>query len=270
MIVCVLGRGKVGTALARAAREAGLVVHHLKGHPPWRRVPAADLYLLAVPDAALREVGLALAPRARASASVLHCAGARSHEELAGLREHGISVGVMHPLVSFAARRRPPRFAHTTFVLQGDLAARRRARHLVRALGAHPLETRALGPAYHAAAALVANASAALTHAGAEILERLGFPPKQARRALAGLLASVADNVANVGLPGALTGPVARGDARTVAAHLDALERLSAPAARAYASVQPLVLACAEDAGLSAKDARRIRALLAARAQRKT
>lgn len=263
MKVCVLGRGKVGTTLVHHLRRAGCQVAHLKGHPPWRTLIKADVYILAVPDSALGRISQALGHHLPLRASVLHCAGARSHEELASLRAHGASVGVLHPLVSFADRKRPPRLAGATFVIQGDPQARRRGAQLARMLDANPLHGDATGPAYHAAAALVANAGVALACSGLDILLALGFPRKEATRALAGLLRSVAENAERVGLPQALTGPVVRGDAQTVGAHLSALRALDAGLARNYAGLQELVITCAERAGLAATDARRIRRVVA-------
>ena len=261
MNVCVLGRGKVGTALARALAHAGEDVSHLRGRPPWPALPNAQVYLLAVPEASLTMVAAALAPRIPRGVSVLHCAGSRSHEELSALRTRGASVGVLHPLVSFADRRQPPPLAGATFVFQGDPPARRHAKRLARALTAQLLEEGAVGPAYHAAAALVANAGVALAWSGARILGALGFSERHANAALAGLMASVAHNVRRVGLPRALTGPVARGDTRTVRAHLDALRTLDPSFAASYASVLPLVVACAQEAGLPDRAARDLRKL---------
>jgi predicted short-subunit dehydrogenase-like oxidoreductase (DUF2520 family) len=141
---------------------------------------------------------------------------------------------------------------------------------LFRAVGAHPVAHPALGPAYHAAAALVANGGAALTYAGIQILEELGFEEREARRGLAHLLRSVAENVELLGLPGALTGPVVRGDAVTVGAHLSALAGLNREFAASYAAVQPLVIACAKQAGLDAKAVRALmRTLRAQRSRRR-
>jgi predicted short-subunit dehydrogenase-like oxidoreductase (DUF2520 family) len=266
--VCVLGRGKVVTALARELGRAGLAVAHVRGRGPWRPLPLAQVYLLAVPEAALASLVPLLGPQLPKAASVLHCAGSRSHEELAALREHGAAVGVLHPFVSFASGKRPPPLAGATFVFQGDERAHGSARKLARTLNAELLRTDAVGPAYHAAAALVANAGVALAWSGLRVLLSLGFPERDANRALAGLLASVAHNIRHVGLPGALTGPVVRGDVRTVHAHLDALCALDASSAKVYADMQELVVACALEAGLRTQVAEEIRGVVR-RAQRR-
>jgi predicted short-subunit dehydrogenase-like oxidoreductase (DUF2520 family) len=73
---------------------------------------------------------------------------------------------------------------------------------------------------YHAAGGLVANGAAALAAAGARLLERAGAPAADAPKVLAPLLRSVADNVEQLGFPRSLTGPIRRGDAGAVRAHL--------------------------------------------------
>ena len=50
------------------------------------------------------------------------------------------------------------------------------------------------------------------------------MPPDQALPALIPLLTSVVQNLAQLGLPGALTGPVERGDVSSVERHLKTLE----------------------------------------------
>lgn len=257
--LCVIGRGKVGLSLCRGLRESSAYqTHSQRGRPPYRNLPEADVYILAVPDQALRSACEALAPRLPTRAVVLHCAGARGPDELSAARHVGASVGVFHPLVSFADKRSTPLFSCMSFVGTGDDKAMREARHVARALKAHFVRADSLGPPYHAAAALVANGSVGLAFVGLKILHSIGIPEKNAGLALAGLLRSVADNLESVGLPGALTGPVRRGDADTVFAHLQALQTLSPALAEAYGAVQPMVLSCAEAAGLSRAEARKV------------
>jgi predicted short-subunit dehydrogenase-like oxidoreductase (DUF2520 family) len=63
-------------------------------------------------------------------------------------------------------------------------------------------------------------------------------------------LRTVGENVARVGTPAALTGPIVRGDAATVRAHRDALDAVDPDARAAYDALAPHVLACALAAGL--------------------
>src|SRR5205085_1172598 len=78
------------------------------------RCAGVGLVVLAVPDARIAEVGERLAPRLDRGTVLVHCAGARSAEELSAQRSRGICVGAMHPLVSFADRKRRPELTGTT------------------------------------------------------------------------------------------------------------------------------------------------------------
>ena len=258
MNVCIVGRGKVGRTLQRALRRVDVACTLLPGTRLERALPTARVYLLAVPAAATTPVAARLATSLPSTTRVLHLAGARGLQELGVLAAGGHAVGVMHPLVSFADARAEHAIAGSTFTCYGDRAAVASARQLTRRLGARHVVIPAPDAAYHAAAALVANGAAALAHFGAQILTPLGFTQREAEHALSGLLTSVARNVAQVGVPTALTGPVVRGDVHAVVRHLDALAQRDRKLAAAYAALQPIVVESARAAGLDARRAGRI------------
>ncbi len=262
MNVAVLGRGRVGRGLASALAPKGgpVAVRCVSGHaPPARTVRWADAVVLAVPDGAIAAVAAAVADVLRPGTAVLHCAGARGPDELSVLRDRRMHVGVMHPLVSFADAHHAPALAGTTFVVSGDRSAVKAARAIGRAVGARVVVADVHGPAYHAAAALVANGAAALADAATRVLIRVGLRPREAERAVGALLRTVADNVEHLGMPRALTGPVARGDAATVSAHRHALAAVDRRAKDAYDAVGSAIIESAIGAGLPAAHARRVR-----------
>jgi len=266
--VCVVGRGKVGRALYRALHEAGepctLVAGRglLAGTESVRKLGRHRTFVFAVPDGSIRELAEKLAPLLDARVRALHCAGARGVGELGALRERGVAVALFHPLVSFASSRQRSALRGATFTSLGDRRATSEAKRLSRRIGARCVVLPELSDSeaarYHAAAALVANGAAALADVAARILRELGYGQRDAERALSSLLASVAGNVARVGVPAALTGPVVRGDASTVARHLDALAESDQAASRAYAALQPTVVASALARGLGSREARAI------------
>jgi predicted short-subunit dehydrogenase-like oxidoreductase (DUF2520 family) len=240
--VAIYGAGKVGRGLYARLREAGVKARldpSRRGLParPWR-----GTWLLVV---ATREgeVGPSAERIARAGwldagAAVVHAAGALTAEALAPLRAHSAGVGQMHPMMSFADPGRPPGLGGGHVRVAGDAEAVRRAARLARALGMRPRRLPGLDEvAYHAAAGLVANGAAALAAAGAELLARAGVDPAVAPHLLGPLLRSVADNVSALGLPGALTGPVRRGDAGAVGRHLETLARLAPHLAPLYVAM---------------------------------
>jgi predicted short-subunit dehydrogenase-like oxidoreductase (DUF2520 family) len=195
---------------------------------------------------------------------VLHCAGARGADVLDGCRRAGADVGVLHPLVSFPTPDAVPDLAETTFVIGGGRRAVAAARRVTTLVGARPLTADVHGPAYHAAAALLANGSAALATIAVELLERLGIDGGDAELAIGALLRTVADNVETIGVPDALTGPVARGDATTIRGHRAAL-RKHRRALSAYEAVGPIILSVAREAGLSGTRATAVKKALTSR-----
>ena len=58
-----------------------------------------------------------------------------------------------------------------------------------------------------------------------DLWQTFGIPRDEATRALLPLLQGTLNNIAAVGIPQALTGPVARGDIGTVEKHIEALRR---------------------------------------------
>jgi predicted short-subunit dehydrogenase-like oxidoreductase (DUF2520 family) len=110
------------------------------------------------------------------------------------------------------------------FGLEGDEPARAMAQRIVRALGARAVILEAENLAlYHVGAVMAANYVVALVDAARSLLIKAGVPPDQALPVLIPLLQSVVQNLAQVGLPGALTGPVERGDVTSVERHLGTL-----------------------------------------------
>jgi len=261
--IAIIGRGRVGRGLARALRRAGHKPRLLDS----RRTPRAreaEVIIVAVSDDAIDEVAEKLAPSLRPGAVVVHCAGSLGPQVLAPCAEAGASVGVMHPLVSFPTADAVPNLEGTTFVIDGHRRAITAAKKVAGAVGAHTLTAGIHGPAYHAAAALLANGSAALAAVSVDLLERLGVDVDDAEIAVAALLRSVADNVETIGVPEALTGPVARGDAATVRGHRAALRRFPRALAT-YEAIGPMILRVAREAGLTSARATAVKKALTAR-----
>lgn len=263
MKTVLVGRGRVGRSLLKLARFAPGEWRLTPGHKPSQKlIAAADTVLLAVPDPVIAEVAAKVAPWLRKRTCVLHCAGSRTPNELDACAEAGARIGAMHPLASFADPRHPPDLSEAYFVTSGEHAAVTAARRIARAVGAKVLALPLHGPAYHALAAMIAGGTVGFIYATIPALEDMGLKRREAERAAGSLVKTVAENIMQIGLPKALTGPVIRGDADTVAAHRQSLGRLSKDVAAAYDAVAPLVLQCAIAAGLSKADIRRMRKAL--------
>jgi predicted short-subunit dehydrogenase-like oxidoreductase (DUF2520 family) len=248
-VVFIMGAGVVGTAIAARLVRAGVPVAGLHGRQAELSDAAsaisgvlstsgeipeilsqADVVIISVRDERIREVvdRLVREKRLNKNQVLLHTSGANaSGEILAGARAHVKALGTLHPLVSFADARLAVEGLRTVaFGIEGDPVARRIAEKLVSLLGAHSvvLDSRDLA-VYHAGAVFVSNYVVALADIGRGLLIEAGVPADQALPTLIPLMTSVVQNLAQVGLPGALTGPVERGDVSAVERHLETLKR---------------------------------------------
>jgi predicted short-subunit dehydrogenase-like oxidoreductase (DUF2520 family) len=246
-VVFIMGAGVVGTALAARLVRAGVPVAGLHGRqvelsdaasavsgvlastgeiPPI--MSESDVVIISVRDERIPEVAQRLVSekRLRPEQVVLHTSGANASAQiLAVARPHVRGVGTLHPLVSFADPHvAVEQLKHIAFGIEGDAPAKAVAVRLVRALGAKAvfLEAEAM-PLYHVGAVIAANYVVALADMAQSLLVKAGVPQDQALPALIPLLNSVVQNLATLGLPGALTGPVERGDVTSVEQHLATL-----------------------------------------------
>lgn len=248
-VVFIMGAGVVGTALAARLVRAGVPVAGLHGRqvelsdaasavsgvlastgeiPPI--LSESDVIIISVRDERIPEVAARLAneKRLRPEQVVLHTSGANASAQiLSAARPHVRGVGTLHPLVSFADPHvAVEQLKEVAFGIEGDDSAKAVARKLVRALGAKAvfLEAEAM-PLYHVGAVMAANYVVALADTAQGLLVKAGVPQDQALPALIPLLRSVVENLATLGLPEALTGPVERGDVSSVEQHLATLEK---------------------------------------------
>lgn len=234
----VVGRGRLGVALAGALRRVGPAPRTLGGRQVRDRPgslrsllhgpEACGLVLLAVRDDALPSLvsGVAAGLGSRSYvATVLHLSGALGPEVLAPLAERGLATGSCHPLQTFTGSPGDAdRFAGSVFAVDGSGAGREAAERLAVALGGRPfaLPTGAR-PLYHLAASLGANGLTGLVAAARDALAATGLSPDAALAALGPLLRSALDEALRLGPEAALTGPVSRGDEATLARHRRAL-----------------------------------------------
>jgi predicted short-subunit dehydrogenase-like oxidoreductase (DUF2520 family) len=259
-----------GAARARTvARRVGVVSasRPLTTIRPERAAAAAEIILLAVPDDALAGVArrLGLAGSRADGAVYLHLSGAAPLTVLDPLRRPGAHTGSLHPLAVLPSAKPPPDLlCGAGFAVEGDPTALACARRLARSLGGFPFTLPAEGrAAYHLAASLVANDTVALFQLALEQAQLAGLPPATARMALAHLLSGVARILTGERPARALTGPVSRGDVKTVQQHLEAARRGRPETRHLHLLLSRVLLRTARDAGrVSPAAARRMERLL--------
>jgi predicted short-subunit dehydrogenase-like oxidoreductase (DUF2520 family) len=287
----IVGAGKLARAIAPLLVEAGYRVVAVASRRPAdaRRlarsvgaraceapaevVERAACVLLAVPDRTLATLARSLAREAGsrlAGKVVLHHAGRLGLEPLAPLARRGAEIGLLHPFQTLA----DPRIARelvrgSAARTDGTRRARSVARRIARDLGLVPLDPRTTSRdlvAYHAAAALAANDLLGLLSLARGVLVGTGVDARRAERALVRLARGALAHAERAGLARALTGPVARGDAEALRAHLEALGSRIPEAALVHAALSRAILRLAyPGARARSADARSIGRALAAR-----
>ena len=222
------------------------------------RLPRAGILFLAVPDGAVPEMAARIAEMQPArDLAVVHCSGALRLDALSALGSN--PRGSFHPLQSFPAPRDRDAFAGITIAVDATTPGLlRRLRELARNLEARPRRVRdAERVLYHAAAVFASNYVIASVAEGVRVLEAAGWKRKEAERALLPLVEGAVANLRRRGITEALTGPVRRGDAETVARHLGELEDGSL-----YRMLGLVALRIAIEAGLDPAAAERTRRAL--------
>ncbi len=246
----VVGPGRIGTAFASAlaggpgallaiGRRELAVGHPMLKLPTLSYVteypgppPPGTCVLLAVPDAAVAGVAAELEGLGEPGDGcvALHLSGAQPASVLDPLAARGYATGSLHPLQTLAdLEHGAERLRGSFLTFEGDAEARAAALEIVDAAGGRMLEVHAADKArYHAACVFASNYVVACAAAATRLLsESVGVSREEAARALQPLWSGAAANLADPGLPQALTGPIARGDLETVRANLAALHGVS-------------------------------------------
>jgi predicted short-subunit dehydrogenase-like oxidoreductase (DUF2520 family) len=267
--VGVLGAGRVGAVLGAALARAGHRVVAVSAVSaasraraaallpeapvvPAHLVPAsADLVLLTVPDDALPELvrGLTATGSLRPGQLVAHTSGRHGLAVLEPAARAGAVPLALHPVLPFSGTDADlHRLLGASWGVTCSDAALPVAAALVAETGGvveRVAEERR--PLWHAALAHAANHLTALVASSADLLREAGA--ERPDRVLAPLLDAALEGALSRG-DVALTGPVARGDAGTVRAHLDVLAAVAPEVLPSYVAMARLTADRALAAGL--------------------
>ncbi|MCX4709717.1 Rossmann-like and DUF2520 domain-containing protein [Streptomyces griseus] len=256
LTVGVVGAGRVGPALAAALQLAGhrpvavsgvsdasrrRAAELLPDVPlvePAEVLARAELVLLTVPDDVLPTLveGLVETGAVRPGQLLVHTSGRYGAKVLDPALRAGALPLALHPAMTFTGTAVDvQRLAGCSFGVTAPEELRLAAEALVIEMGGEPEwiaeESR---PLYHAALALGANHLVTLVAQSMELLTKAGVTVPD--RMLGPLLGAALDNALRSG-DAALTGPVARGDAGTVAAHIAELRAHAPQAVAGYVAM---------------------------------
>jgi predicted short-subunit dehydrogenase-like oxidoreductase (DUF2520 family) len=257
--VGVIGPGRAGAPLAAALARAGhpVVGAHAVSQRSRRRVARflpgvpivdtaqvmaeADLVLLTVPDDVLDDLvsGLAGTGTVTPGQFIVHASGRYGVAVLEPVTQLGALPMALHPVMTFTGGPADlDRLSGCPFGVTAPRVLRPVAEALVVEMGGDPMWVpEDARPLYHAALANGANHLVTLVAQTLDLLAGAGVERPAAL--VRPLLSAALDNVLEMG-DEALTGPVARGDAGTVSAHLEALSRAAPEARAAYVAMARL------------------------------
>jgi predicted short-subunit dehydrogenase-like oxidoreductase (DUF2520 family) len=277
----VIGPGRVGTALGMALSAAGYHVEAVAGRGPQaiasflQRVPGAsamsavqaartaELVVVAVPDDVLADVVIAVArdDGVAEGSRWIHVSGGHGTDVLRPAHLAGAAVAACHPAQTFpdpdTGLAALPGCSWAITAEDKDLGW---ARVLVTDLRGSPVTVPARSRRlYHAGLAVGSNATTTVVTLARDLL--LGAGIEDPAAFLGPLVTTSAANAAAAGAA-ALTGPVQRGDAGTVAAHLEELRAALPEAVDAYLAVAKLAVGYARRAGLDEERAAAVTAVL--------
>lgn len=242
--VTIVGAGAAGRSLAAALHRAGVTiagVYSANGRsartlartvnaPLTGRLTVTSQFssfvILAVPDDMIEQTAMIVASALHTarSAIVVHLSGAQTSTLLRPVKRKGAAVASMHPLMTFPARRAVVPLNGAWFSLEGDRTAVAVCRRIVDRIGASSFTIRKNGKSfYHLAAVFASNYPVTLLGVVEQLAVEAGVPRKDIWKIFRPLVLAAVNNVLATSPAAALTGPIVRGDHRTVLRHLEAL-----------------------------------------------
>jgi len=241
-----IGAGTTGTALAvRLAQQAYEVVavssrSLTSAEKLARRINSCQVYdaaqevadvaqliFITTPDDAIPNVAAEVGWHN--GQNVVHCSGAHSVDILEPAKRRGANTGCFHPLQTFASVEQAiDNIPGSTFAVEAEESLLTILKDMATALEGDWVILKAGDKVlYHAAAVFACNYLVTLVKLATDLWQTFGVSQAQATKALMPLLQGTLSNIANVGLPNCLTGPIARGDLGTIRKHLEALAKQS-------------------------------------------
>jgi len=279
-ILGFIGAGRVGSALSRLFRLHGFDISSIidrdiakaqdcqKECGAWTNSnnieeidSKATIIFIAVPDYAVEKVGLALAGITdfNSDAVVVHTSGVLSSDVLLPLKKKKILTCSFHPCFSFTENSKG-NLENIPIALEGDSNGCSRLEKLTRAIGAEPfLISKHDKLLYHTGCTIASNYLVALMTIVQEILAQM----KQSKdiEIVLPMVHATLDNIERAGVDHALTGPILRGDVKTIEKHLEALKELGPELTSAYIALGQITLTITERLGQDTRTLHLIRTL---------
>ncbi|NWF97625.1 MAG: DUF2520 domain-containing protein [Nitrospirae bacterium] len=248
-IVSIIGAGVVGTSLGYLLSKKGYTIAAIasrtidsanralefigQGYSTTDLADAskkADIVFITTSDKSIKKAcdNIAKAGGFKPGTVVFHTCGALSSKVLNSARKQGAYTASFHPLQSLAnVKEAVKRLSGSYFFIEGHEKALKTAREIIQALRGKEIRLDINKKTlYHAGACAASNFLVATVGFGIELFEMAGIERKDALRALMPLIHGTVKNIDKLGVPDALTGPIARGDSVIINDHLKSISKI--------------------------------------------
>jgi len=285
--IALIGPGRVGCAISKRLNEAGYPIVAVISRNIDRAADAcefigcstdigsncmdaaitAEIILLAVPDDHIQECAQELQKKisTKTIPTLIHFSGLHPASIM---RVQGIDTELLslHPLLPFADRDKGyASLQNGHYAVEAEiLTVQRLGEELVSALGGTSFTISADKKGlYHSAASIASNYLVTLLATAQELLIECGIPSEQAVQLLTPLMQSSLNNAKELGPDQGLTGPIIRGDMKTIKTHLECLNNEAPELLDSYKALAIQTTTLAEKSQrLTHKQALQLRSLL--------
>lgn len=268
MKIGIIGAGKVGISLASVLKKKGYEVTAISDMQPSslelaRRylghdtlytennlsvIEASEMIAITTQDRAIQEVRSEINSKAGSLDGKLffHTSGADPSSVLEPLNMKGALLGSLHPLQTFPdIESAITVLPETCIFIEGNPQAIPSLRSIGESIGAKVFVIDSKDKVrYHLCAVFVCNLLAALLYTGKELMDSISvdFEP------FLPIIRATIRNIENKGPLESLTGPVVRGDDKTVRAHLHSIDDMELHT-RVYKALSEVALEMAKKRG---------------------
>ncbi len=269
----IIGGGQVGKALGYAfTQQAGFTLHYVLNRSlisaqqacdfigqgeaiqEYTELTPSDVYLLTVTDSHIHQCAEHLANSGvlQPGNLVIHCSGALTVAVLEAVQLKGAEVASLHPIKSFIdPALSVSTLTGTFFGLEASAEVTARMTPWITGIGGQvlPIATEQKS-FYHIALVVACNYLVALTEVAVQCLGKTGLSPELSLTALKPLMSHTLENIFDHGTAAALSGPIARGDTKIVAAQIQTLHEKAPDFVTLYKSLGKVALGLTDTKGL--------------------
>ncbi|MEX2603560.1 MAG: Rossmann-like and DUF2520 domain-containing protein [Gracilimonas sp.] len=242
--ITIIGLGRVGTALLKAFTDQGYSVISVYNRSeisqglqsqfpetafynglPSNDSPPGNYIFITVSDDAIQSVSNELAHRFSTleNISVIHCSGTHSSNILDSLKLLGAITASFHPMKAITPKT--DSFEDIWFDMEGDVAVLTELEKMAAKFRAKTFRVEPEAkPLLHASAVVASNYLVVLADLVSKISAKGNVSEEIALKALTPLMEATLQNIKELGVTEALTGPISRGDVHTIKQHLESLK----------------------------------------------